>query len=82
MRLLQGYLLCRRKVKSIKVKPWRPIGCEILRVPHCLNNGLAYGGKVVSSTHWPRSTPKKHYSFASGTRSCQRLSEPAGPSAA
>jgi hypothetical protein len=38
-------------------------GCEILRIPHCLDNRLIDGGKVVSSTHWPHFTPQKHYYF-------------------
>jgi hypothetical protein len=35
--------------------------CEMLRIPHCLDNWLADGGKVVNPTHRPRSTPQKHY---------------------
>jgi hypothetical protein len=30
----------------------------------------ADGGKVVSPTHRPRSTPQKHYFSASGTHFC------------
>jgi hypothetical protein len=41
-------------------------GCEILRIQHCLENRLTDGGKVVSPTHRPRSTPQEHFS-ASGT---------------
>jgi hypothetical protein len=37
-----------------------PMGCEILRIPHCLDNRLTDGGKVVSPTHRPRSTLQKH----------------------
>jgi hypothetical protein len=33
----------------------------MLRIPHCLDNRLTDGGKVVSPTHRPRSTPHKHY---------------------
>jgi hypothetical protein len=36
-------------------------GCEMLRIPHCLDNWL---------THGLRSTPQKHYSSASGTHFC------------
>jgi hypothetical protein len=30
--------------------------CEKLRIPHCLDNRLTDGAKVVSPTHRPRST--------------------------
>jgi hypothetical protein len=39
----------------------------MLRILHCLNSRLTDGGKVVSPTHRPRSTPQKHYFSASGT---------------
>jgi hypothetical protein len=48
----------------------------MLRIPHCLDNLLTDGTKVVSPTHWRRSTSKKNYFSASGTHLCQRLSEP------
>jgi hypothetical protein len=32
----------------------------MFRIPHCLDNRLRDGGKVVSPTHWPRFTPQKH----------------------
>jgi hypothetical protein len=48
----------------------------MLRIPHCLDNRLIDGRKVVSPTHRPRSTPPKHYFSASGTHFCQRLSKP------
>jgi hypothetical protein len=32
-------------------------GCEMLRIPHCLDSRLTDGGKLVSPTHRPRSTP-------------------------
>jgi hypothetical protein len=35
----------------------------VLRTPHCLDNRLIDGGKVVSLTHQPRFTPQKHYYF-------------------
>jgi hypothetical protein len=41
----------------------------MLRVPHCLDSRLTDGGKVVSPTQRPRSSPQKHYMSASGTRS-------------
>jgi hypothetical protein len=47
----------------------------MLRIPHCLVNRLTDGGKLVSLTHRPRSTQKKHYFSASGTHFCLRLSK-------
>jgi hypothetical protein len=35
----------------------------MLRIPHCLDNRLRDGGKVVSPTHPPHFTPQKHYYF-------------------
>jgi hypothetical protein len=35
----------------------------MLRIPHCLDNLLIDGGKVVSFTHPPHFTPQKHYYF-------------------
>jgi hypothetical protein len=54
------------------------LGCEMLRIPHCLDNRLTDGGKVVSPTHWPHSTSPKHDFSASDTHSCQGLSKPQG----
>jgi hypothetical protein len=47
-------------------------GLEMLRIPHCLDNRLIDGGKVVSPTHQPRFTPQKHYYFfnVSSTNLC------------
>jgi hypothetical protein len=51
----------------------------MLRIPHCLDNRLTDGGKVVSPTHQPHFTPQKHYYFnVSGTDFCYRLSEHQG----
>jgi hypothetical protein len=50
----------------------------MLRIPHCLDNRLTDGGKVVSPMHRPCSTSQKHYFSGSGTRFCWRLSEPHG----
>jgi hypothetical protein len=36
-------------------------GCEMLRIPHCLDNRLLDGGNIVSPTHQPHFTPQKHY---------------------
>jgi hypothetical protein len=45
--------------------------CEMLRIPHCLENRLTDGGKVVSPTHQPHFIPQKHYYFyVSGTYFC------------
>jgi hypothetical protein len=33
----------------------------MLRMPHCVDNRLAGGGKVLSSTNRPRFTPQKHF---------------------
>jgi hypothetical protein len=35
---------------------------EMFRVPHCVDNWLTGGGKVVSPTHRSRSTSHKHFS--------------------
>jgi hypothetical protein len=35
----------------------------MLRIPHCLDNRLTDGGKVVSLTHRPHSTAQIHYYF-------------------
>jgi hypothetical protein len=48
---------------------------EMLRIPYCLNDRLTDGGKTVSPTHRPRSTPQKHYFFVFDTHFCQRLSK-------
>jgi hypothetical protein len=52
-------------------------GCEMLRIPHCIDSRLTDGGKVVSLTRRPRSTSQKHFS-TSGTHFCYRLSKPPG----
>jgi hypothetical protein len=35
--------------------------CEMLRILHCVDDRLTDGGKVVSPTYRPLSTPQKHY---------------------
>jgi hypothetical protein len=46
-------------------------GCDMLWIPHCLDNRLIDGGKVVSPTHQPHFTSQKHYFFnVSGTKFC------------
>jgi hypothetical protein len=57
-------------------------GCEMLRIPHCLDNRLTDGCKVVSFMHQSRSTPQKLYFCASGTDFCYELSEPQSYNAA
>jgi hypothetical protein len=49
----------------------------MLRIPHCLDSPLTDGGKVVSLTHRPRSTPQKHFSVP-GTHFYWRLSKRQG----
>jgi hypothetical protein len=46
------------------------LGCEVSRTPHCLDNRLTGGGKVVRPTHRPRSTLQKHNFSVSGTHFC------------
>jgi hypothetical protein len=42
-------------------------GCEMLRIPNCLDHRLTDGGP----THRPHFTPQKHYYFSvSGTHLC------------
>jgi hypothetical protein len=72
------------RIKKSKSKPI-PItgrgslqGCEMLRIPHCLDNRLTDGGKVVGLTHRPRSAPQKHYFSASRTHFSWSLSKPQG----
>jgi hypothetical protein len=45
-------------------------GCEMLRIPHCLDNGITDGSKAVSSMHRLHCTPQKHYFSASDTHFC------------
>jgi hypothetical protein len=46
-------------------------GCEMLKIPHCLDNRLTVGGKFVSLTHPPHFTTQKHYYLnVSGTHFC------------
>jgi hypothetical protein len=81
----RGEALAPARSLSVSTEPSRlstghggPYGCEILRIQHCLDSRLTDGGKVVSPTHRPCSTPQKHCSSASGTHSCYRLSKPQG----
>jgi hypothetical protein len=47
-------------------------------IPHCLDNRLTDGGKVVSPTHRQRFIPQKHYMYASHTHFCWRLGKHQG----
>jgi hypothetical protein len=49
------------KVKISLYRPWKPIGCERLRLPHYLDKRLIDGGKVVSPTRQPDFTPRFIY---------------------
>jgi hypothetical protein len=61
----------KKKCKAIPVTGrGGPIGCEMLRIPHCLDNRLTDGGKVVSLTRRPCPTPQKHYFSASDAHFC------------
>jgi hypothetical protein len=61
-----------KKSKAIPVTGLEGLySCEMLRIPHYLDNRLTDGGKVVSPTHPPHFTPQKHYYFyVSGTHFC------------
>jgi hypothetical protein len=50
----------------------------MLRIPHCLDNRLTDGGKIVSLKRRQRSTPQKHYFSASATHFFQKRSKPQG----
>jgi hypothetical protein len=52
--------------------------CEMLRISQCIDSQLTDGGKVVSPTHRPHFSPKKHYFSVSGIHFCWRLSGPQG----
>jgi hypothetical protein len=72
-----GVLTCLKNVRLKKSKAIPITGCgwlhacEMLRIPHCLDNRLTDGGKVVSPMYQPHFTPQKHYYFSvSGTHFC------------
>jgi hypothetical protein len=78
-RVLLGQQNVKRKSKATPVTGCGDLQCcEMLRIPHCLDNQLTDGGKVASPTHRPCYTLQKHYYSASGTHFCQRLSKPQG----
>jgi hypothetical protein len=41
------------KSKAILLTGGGVLGYDMLRIPHCLDNRLADGGKVISLTHRP-----------------------------
>jgi hypothetical protein len=53
-------------------------GCEVLRIPHCLDSWLTDGSEVASLTHQPLCTSQKHFLFVSGIHFSYRLSKPKG----
>jgi hypothetical protein len=55
-----------------------PQGCEMLRLPHFLDNRLTGGGEPVSLTRQPPFSPRK----IPGNNFCQRPNPPQGHSAA
>jgi hypothetical protein len=46
------------------------LGCEMLRISHCLDSPLTAGGKDVGPTHRPRLTPQKYYFSSPGSHFC------------
>jgi hypothetical protein len=72
-KLLQGSYeyKAKRKVKRIPVTGRGGLqGCEMLRIPHYLDNWLTDGGKVTSPMRRPHFTPQKYYFSDSGTHFC------------
>jgi hypothetical protein len=54
-------------------------GCQILRIPYCLDNRLADGSEVVSLTHGPCCFPRNFFFISVfGTHFCHRLSKSHG----
>jgi hypothetical protein len=39
------------------------LGCQILRIPHCLDNKLTDDSEDIRPVRWPFSTPQKHFYF-------------------
>jgi hypothetical protein len=64
------------KVKAIPVTGHGDLwSCEVLRIPHCLDNWLSDGGEVVSLTHRPRFSPSGNYFSVPNIHVCYRLSK-------
>jgi hypothetical protein len=53
-----------QQIETHKKSKKKAMGCEVLRISHCLDNWLTDVGKVVSPVHL------KHYFSASGTHFC------------
>jgi hypothetical protein len=74
--LQNGDVLCflwgESKNKAIPITGLKGLkSCQMLRIPHSLDNRHRDGGKVVSPTHQPQYTPQKHYYFnIYGTHFC------------
>jgi hypothetical protein len=50
----------------------------MLSIPHCLDNRLIDGGKIVSPKHQPQFTPQKHFFPLLVLISLKRLNKPQG----
>jgi hypothetical protein len=60
--LIMKYYKYEVKSKAISITGLGDLyGCEMSRIPHCLNNWLTDGGEVVSLTCHPSTTPKEHF---------------------
>jgi hypothetical protein len=69
--MLHIYIYILYKSKAIPITGRGGLqGCEMLRIPHCLDSRLTDGDKVVSPRHWLHSTLQKHNFSASGTHCC------------
>jgi hypothetical protein len=64
------------KAKAISVQAVEAYRVEMSRIPHCIDNRLTDGGKVVGPTHRQHFISQQHSFSASGTHFCYRLSEP------
>jgi hypothetical protein len=55
------------QIKKVKLSLQQAVealqGCEMLRIPHCLESRLTYGGEDVGLKHQLRSTSQKHFNF-------------------
>jgi hypothetical protein len=54
-------------VKTSRNRPWRPIGCEMLRITHCLGNRLTVNCEILatcSSTYSPVRTSLEAHSVS------------------